>query len=189
MLTNEMTVRSGQRDDAEAIARIHVRAWQLGFAHIFDAGYLASLEATIAERAAYWAQYFDSPDTRHRMVVSTIGEEVAGFANLGIARLHRYYDDDGTATFASNPDAGRGELYAIYVDPDRWQRGAGGALMAEALDGLKTKGFADAVLWVFEENERARRFYEAHGWRADGRHDLYTRGSTTTSEICMVRQL
>jgi hypothetical protein len=29
-------------------------------------------------------------------------------------------------------------------------------------------GFAEATLWVHEDNPRARRFYEAGGWRLDG---------------------
>jgi ribosomal protein S18 acetylase RimI-like enzyme len=33
---------------------------------------------------------------------------------------------------------------------------------------LQAEGFATAVLWVLEDNPRARRFYERHGWAASG---------------------
>ena len=40
--------------------------------------------------------------------------------------------------------------------------------MTDALTGLRDEGFFDAILWVLEENPRARRFYEHAGWTADG---------------------
>jgi GNAT superfamily N-acetyltransferase len=61
-----------------------------------------------------------------------------------------------------------GELYAIYVTPDAWGTGAGRALMAEHLERIWRSGFDEAVLWVLDDNPRARRFYEAAGWTTDG---------------------
>ena len=51
--------------------------------------------------------------------------------------------------------------------PAEWGRGAGAALHDEAHALLRRDG-AIAHLWVLEANERARRFYEARGWREDG---------------------
>jgi hypothetical protein len=33
---------------------------------------------------------------------------------------------------------------------------------------MRRDGFARAELWVFTENERGRRFYEALGWEEEG---------------------
>ncbi len=33
---------------------------------------------------------------------------------------------------------------------------------------LLAEGFDTAVLWVLDDNPRARRFYERHGWAASG---------------------
>ena len=52
--------------------------------------------------------------------------------------------------------------------PAEWGRGAGAALHDEAVALLRSDGASIAQLWVLEENERARRFYEARGWRDDG---------------------
>ncbi len=60
---------------------------------------------------------------------------------------------------------GTSEVYAIYVHPDAWSTGAGRALMTEALVQL---GDVAVVLWVLEDNHRARRFYERAGFVADG---------------------
>ena len=40
--------------------------------------------------------------------------------------------------------------------------------MRAALSVLRDEGYGAATLWVLERNPRARRFYEAAGWIADG---------------------
>jgi hypothetical protein len=40
--------------------------------------------------------------------------------------------------------------------------------MSAALACLAEARFGQATLWVLDSNARARRFYEAGGWRADG---------------------
>ena len=50
----------------------------------------------------------------------------------------------------------------LYVHPDAQGRGAGSALLEQA-KAQRPDGF---TLWVFQENEGARRFYERHGLRA-----------------------
>jgi ribosomal protein S18 acetylase RimI-like enzyme len=52
-------------------------------------------------------------------------------------------------------------LEKLYVDPDAQNRGVGSALLDQA-KALRPDGF---VLWVFQENIGARRFYERHGFR------------------------
>lgn len=61
-----------------------------------------------------------------------------------------------------------GELYAIYALPEAWGSGSGPALLRAVLEGLREDGFATAILWVLEDNPRARRFYEREGWSLDG---------------------
>jgi GNAT superfamily N-acetyltransferase len=75
---------------------------------------------------------------------------VLGFSTTGPCR-----DENGF---------GWGELYALYVDPDEWGRGTGGALLGAASQRLAASGWRDASLWVLSGNVRARRFYEWHGW-------------------------
>ena len=53
-----------------------------------------------------------------------------------------------------------GWLEHLYVLPDYQARGIGPQLLAKALeDG------APRTLWTFQANSRARRFYEARGWK------------------------
>ena len=59
-------------------------------------------------------------------------------------------------------------LEAIYVRPSSWGSGLAVTLHDAAVAELRARGVARARLWVLEENDRARRFYERLGWRADG---------------------
>jgi ribosomal protein S18 acetylase RimI-like enzyme len=52
-------------------------------------------------------------------------------------------------------------LEKLYVDPGAQNRGVGSALLDHA-KALRPDGL---VLWVFQENTSARRFYERHGFR------------------------
>lgn len=49
----------------------------------------------------------------------------------------------------------------LYIHPVRQGQGIGPALLAKALEDGRPK-----QLWAFQQNTRARRFYETHGFRA-----------------------
>jgi hypothetical protein len=57
------------------------------------------------------------------------------------------------------------DAHAI-ADVRSWNTGAGLALM-EAGGAWLGERYAEAVLWVAEENPQARRFYERYGWIAE----------------------
>jgi ribosomal protein S18 acetylase RimI-like enzyme len=61
-----------------------------------------------------------------------------------------------------------GELCALYVDPEQWDRGLGVALVSAAPARLFELGFRNAVLWVLAGNVRAERFYQIDQWVPDG---------------------
>ena len=74
-----------------------------------------------------------------------------------------------TTAPARDPDVPLyGELCALYVDPDHWDRGIGRALLSAARGRLRSQGFRGAVLWVLAGNIRAERFYTADRWAPDG---------------------
>jgi diamine N-acetyltransferase len=56
----------------------------------------------------------------------------------------------------------------LYVVPEAWGSGAAGELHDVALAAMDAARVEVALLWVLQHNERARRFYERRGWRADG---------------------
>jgi GNAT superfamily N-acetyltransferase len=171
-------VRAARHDDAGEIARIHVLTWQVAYGHLFPADALEGLAAGLPRRTEFWREAIESPAPRtHTLVADAAG--IVGFAHVGPAR-----DDDLDPELV-------GELYAIYVSPEAWGKGAGQALMAELLRRLREQGFAEAMLWVLEDNPRTRRFYELAGWRPDGavRSDTFleTRVSEVRYRIALAR--
>jgi GNAT superfamily N-acetyltransferase len=61
-----------------------------------------------------------------------------------------------------------GEVRTMFAVPAAWGSGVGSALMAAALDDLRERGYSEATVWSFADNERANRFYERHGFTRDG---------------------
>jgi GNAT superfamily N-acetyltransferase len=63
-----------------------------------------------------------------------------------------------------------------------WGAGHGHTLHTEALDVAHASGAAAAILWVLTTNQRARHFYERHGWTADGAEKTAWRGDVRLDE-------
>lgn len=59
---------------------------------------------------------------------------------------------------------GYAELICIHSLPDNWGKGCGSFMLEHVMCEAKSVGFQKMMLWVFEENTRARHFYEKHGF-------------------------
>lgn len=64
------------------------------------------------------------------------------------------------------------ELICIHSLQDNWARGYGSAMMEYVLARLQQQKYESVILWVFEANTRARRFYEKHGFTLTGQKKL-----------------
>ena len=167
-----MNLRPAVPDDAIPVALVHVRAWQVAYRGLMPDEYLAGLRPQ--DRAQRYD--FASPDpARPRTLVAVEADTVLGFATVSPAR-----DDDA---------GGQGELCALYVEPDCWGRGIGGALASAARAELCRLGFTGAVLWVVAGNSRAEQFYRADGWTPDGRHRPKQVWSVTVETVRYSRAL
>jgi ribosomal protein S18 acetylase RimI-like enzyme len=169
-------LREARRGDELAVAELHVRSWQEAYGELMPAEFLAALDPR--DRAGRYS--FGSTEEGVPTTVLAIdgeggdggdpsltnsgevrpgsppspGERVAGFVTFGASR-----DDDAQ---------GLGEVYALYVDPEKHRGGFGRMLMAEARRRLAEGGFTEAILWVLQGNDRAASFYEGEGWSPDG---------------------
>jgi len=144
-----LEVRRARPEDAAAIAAVHVRTWQAAYEHAFGAERLGGLDAD--RRRLGWERALSERSDEEDVFVAEQNGEVVAFASSGPAR----------------DEPGEGELYAIYALPQAWGGGAGAALMRASLGALRERGFPAAILWVLEDNPRARRFYEREGWMLD----------------------
>jgi len=146
-------IREGEPKDAEAIAGIHVRSWQEAYRGQLTDDYLDGL--TVKDRLELHRYALEQPPPEYRMWVAEDGGRILGFAVTG-----RSEDADA--------DERTGELYAIYLEPERVGTGLGRTLFEHAIGDLRERGYRTVTLWVLQTNERARRFYEVAGWSTDG---------------------
>lgn len=165
-------IRAATRDDAEAIAHVHIASWRAGYRGMVPDEILDGDDFE-ASRRDMWTAWRFNPGQRVTVVAGAAsdGSEVTGFAAYGPERVR-------AGTFA-----GRGELYACYFLPEVWGDGSASALIDHVDERLRAEGFAEAVLWVLKSNPRARAFYEKHGWTTTGRGDEYTIGNTRLPEL------
>lgn len=145
-------VRRATLDDADALGATHAASWRVVYAALGE-DFLASIDD--GERATLFERIISDPAAHGPVFAAVADGAIAGFVNVRPSR-----DEEAPP--------GTGEVVSIYVRPEAWGTGAGRALMAAAVDELRALGFTDAILWVLEGNERARRFYEAAGWTLDG---------------------
>jgi GNAT superfamily N-acetyltransferase len=69
---------------------------------------------------------------------------------------------------AGEPIPGRAHVSAVFTHPDRWRQGIAAAMLAAAQDAMRAAGYREVQLWT-PRDAPARQFYEATGWRHDGR--------------------
>jgi GNAT superfamily N-acetyltransferase len=147
-----MLVRVAVPADAEAIAQVHVKAWQEAYRGVLPENWLAGLSVQDGRRR--WESQLVTLPTNEAVVVAEDGGSIVGFAFVCPSE-----DQDASPR--------TGQLDAIYLEPSVWRRGIGRVLQARALEELANFGFTEATLWVLEENARARQFYERTWWTAE----------------------
>ena len=158
MGARNLRIRAAERKDAAEVARIYVDSWNLGF------GDLMPRREVDPELVARWEKDIVAP-MPHRWWVAESGGVIVGFAGIGPSR--------------DPVDPELGELDTIAVDPSKWLRGVGRALMTIAVAYLVRDGYREAVLWTLAGYERGRIFYEKTGWlldpniRSEGRQVCY----------------
>jgi GNAT superfamily N-acetyltransferase len=67
-------------------------------------------------------------------------------------------------------------LWAIYLVEEHRGKGYGSEALKFALNKLKHLGHEEISLWVFEENYRARHFYEKHLFQANDEQRMISYG-------------
>jgi GNAT superfamily N-acetyltransferase len=150
-----MLIRRAEVSDAAAIAGVHVRSWQVAYEGLVPQDFLDRMDP--AERQPSWRrQLTEAYWPRKGILVAETDRRIIGFAGLGPTRD----EDEDPGSVA--------EIEAIYLAPETWGTGIGRRLMAVALQILAQADYGEATLWVLDGNARARRFYEAVGWHADG---------------------
>ena len=163
-----LLVRRAEPQDAPAVARVHTASWRQAYRGLLPQEYLDALSVDAWTKT--WAKAFSQlPCQAPTNLVAELDGQIIGFARVGPNRD----DDTDTATC---------ELWGLYLDPAHWGAGHGHTLHTEALDAARASEAATAILWVLTTNQRARHFYESHGWAADGAGKTVWRGDVRLDE-------
>lgn len=151
----------------KAMSLIHALGWRDTYAEAVPADYMAR-EITDERWVPVFRQNYG--EGRYHGLLLYDGEQPLCCATYGPARVDQSAGD--TICDFSSPDlADWGELVSLYGHPDHWGRGYGSVVMEEVLRRLNAAGYPGCFLYVLRENERARRFYEKHGFAWEG-HSL-----------------
>jgi GNAT superfamily N-acetyltransferase len=151
-------IRPATRDDADGITDVQVASWRAGYAHVFPDTILYADDFD-AVRRRFWNEWRFAPGHRIAVAVQSVdgrNTKIVGFSSYGPERER------------ARGFTGRGEVWAFYFVPALWGTGAASELIEHVETRLLAEGFDTAVLWVLDDNPRARRFYEKHGWVASG---------------------
>lgn len=164
-------LRQATAGDAEAIAAVHIAAWEETYAGLLPEEMWRG--QNLERRALNWRNLISRGQTTagSAVLVAMNRDDVIGFGCC-----HPQRD-------SSLRDAGYvGETGAIYVLRASQGIGVGRALMRDMVTHLRAAGLCSMALWVLRENVRARGFYERLGGAIIATKDDQ-RGAFTLTEL------
>ncbi len=130
-------------DNRNALSGIYEKSWRYAYKDIIPQAYLDAIPE------GHWVNNFDIPGWS-TMVCIENGKYI-GTSSFCRSRFNKF------------PDAG--EIISIYFLPEYSGKGYGRQLLKAVLDELKMQGFTEVFLWVLEDNNKARWFYENCGFK------------------------
>lgn len=164
----QFTIDRVRLGDESILAYIQTESWKAAFKDILDPDILK--KCTDLDKAT--AMY-------KRLLEQNIGN---GYLLRVEGRPHCIAWWDATR---EKDMPGYAELICIHSLPDRWREGYGSKMMDAVLRDISAAGYSKVMLWVFEENTRARRFYETYGFTTKGK----AKPGIEPTEICYEKEL
>lgn len=138
-----MEIRYITKDDNPlAISKIYERSWKYAYKGIIPQDYLDNIPE------GRWADSVNKANMNSLILIEC--GRIIGTASFCKSRWKKYSD--------------YGEIVSIYFLPDYIGKGYGRLLLGECIKELKKFGFCKVLLWVLEDNYRARKFYEKNGF-------------------------
>ena len=150
-------IRKATAADSRGISIVHVDSWRSSYADVVPSEALSGL--SYGDRQKMWDTVLNSQiEDKHCYVAETSDDRIVGFACGGPAR-------ERCGTY-------EGEIYSIYLFEEYQRGGLGRQLLLSAAGRMKDDGIESMLLWVFEKNHGARRFYESLGGETVGRKKI-----------------
>ena len=131
-----------QNDDPFEISNVYENSWKYAYKNILPKEYLDSIPR------GQWANATKKAGMNSLVMLEN--DVIIGTASFCKSRWKPYRD--------------YGEIVSIYFLPEYMGKGYGSLLLGQCIAELKQCGFDKVLLWVLEENDRARKFYEKNGF-------------------------
>lgn len=161
-MSKSYTIEAAEVSDAAAIAQLYVASWQDSYKRLLPPEVLDNLD--VERRTQSWKQILSSRGEHQATFVVRQDGAIIGVIDVGPEQTGDL-DVDGEIASLYVAKAHRGTSLA----PDLMKRGA------QALAGF---GFTSAAAWVFEDNDRAKAFFENLGGNAlDYRDEIMLEGN------------
>ena len=129
-------------DDRTAISKVYEESWKYAYKGIIPQDYLDSIPK------GQWASHIEQADRKNLVMVQD--EMIIGTSGFDKSRMEEMN--------------GFGEIISLYFLPEYMGKGYGRLLLQAVVSELKKMGFDKVFLWVLEENQNARYFYEKCGF-------------------------
>ena len=142
-------VRPAVAADAEQVAAVHTSSSQAAYEAVAPE---ARQSLPLEKRRALWREAIEFGEPLVQVALEA--QQVIGFAGFDRSRDPK-----------SRPTTG--EIWAFYVLPSHWGRGAGLALWDATREALVEEGCTEVTLWIPLCNERALRFFELAGFKRE----------------------
>lgn len=154
-------VRPAVERDAQQVAAVHANSSHAAYEGVAPGG---APSLPMPKRLAFWKDAIEYGEPLVQLALE--GGAVVGFVGYDRSRDPK-----------SKPTTG--EIWALYVEPSHWGRGAGLALWDAAREGLVEEGCTEVTVWIPLCNDRALRFFELAGFK----RELNTARTATISGV------
>lgn len=144
---SKIELRKAETGDEKVLAHIQTESWKSAFGGILSPEELERC-TDIQKAEAMYKRVLERGSVR--MTIEFIDQKPHCIAGWSHNR-----NDLGANT---------AELICIHSLTDKRHQGYGSLMMEHVLNEMKQAGYSEVVLWVFEKNITAIKFYEKHGF-------------------------
>lgn len=153
-------IREAIISDASRIAEIEVASNRYAYKNILSDDYLFN-DLTSSDRLPVIERWINEKRFDVYVYEDSGTGVIKGMMGIGACE-----DEDKNNAF---------ELHFIYLDPAYVRAGIGTEMLKFFEDKGKKKDFTEFVIWVLEENEMGKKFYEKNGYTLDGKEKIFKR--------------
>jgi ribosomal protein S18 acetylase RimI-like enzyme len=161
-----ISIRLATYADKQDMANIHSRSWEVAYKDIIPVEYIKKRSAVSTVK---WERILSAENRIHHIILND--NTAVGMVTVGPPQ-----QEDIEIKNDIGIDHSFWELHGIYLHPDYYRSGIGTIALEFAMNKARAAGKTNMLLWVFEDNLNAIKFYEKCGFAPDGASKIYNFG-------------